>query len=71
MDMKIEKNVPMPERSRNVMGLSALLKKMEIGDSIVIPKEKRNVAGSTARSAGVKIATRAEGSNSVRIWRTE
>lgn len=71
MDINIEKNVPLPSRSRGGVGLTSVMKKMEIGDSIVIPKERRNVAASTARFAGIKIATRAEEPGGVRVWRTE
>jgi hypothetical protein len=70
----IEKNIPMPERrdrGGKYPGLTAVLKKMEVGDSILIPNAKVQALGS--RLAGVrplKFSMRSEGTG-VRAWRIE
>lgn len=67
MNIKIEKDIPLPEKNS---GLVANLKKLKIGDSFLVPANKRSTVVSAARYAGVKVATRQEGDSDVRIWRT-
>lgn len=67
MNIKIEKNIPLPDKSS---GLVAGLKKLKIGDSFLAAADKRATIASSAKYAGIKVATRKEGDADVRIWRT-
>ena len=69
MDFKVEKNIPIPPRSRT--GLADCLRAMEIGDSFLVPDSNRVIARNTALRVGIKITTRADGSGMVRVWRTD
>ena len=69
--MKIESNVPMPERIHNTVWPFG---QMQVGDSFELPtnthKRARNAAESYSRShKGVKFAIRKMG-DAWRIWRT-
>ncbi len=69
MEIKIDKNVPMPiKKIGPLSGLASILKKMEIGDSIFMESNTSNGVSATAKYAGICIVTRKEGSGR-RIWR--
>jgi hypothetical protein len=70
MTIKIEKGIPRPERSGRKGGLSDAVRSMDIGDSFVLPLAKRNGLSPLAIRLGVKLATRKEGADKVRVWRT-
>lgn len=63
--MKIEKNIPIP--IGKVSGLTSLMRKMKVGDSVAVPAS----AGvyTQAMLAGIKVTTRKEAAGGVRIWR--
>lgn len=70
----IEKNIPLEEKTKHknesLKGMTAFLRTLEIGDSILIEKSIRGGIYQTARQAGVKIKAKRE-NEKVRIWRTE
>ena len=84
--LRLEKNIPIPESSRGRKGYlypenHEMLKKMEIGDSVLfylespeqaVTKNKRLQAFKAAAyfKYQYKIVTRKEGAT-VRVWRTE
>lgn len=69
VELKIDKGIPMPVRSSNKSGLSSLIQKMEIGDSIEIPNTMRSTAASTGKYYKIKLATRGAGEDKLRVWR--
>jgi hypothetical protein len=67
----IQSNIPIPPRSSNVNpnSLSSLLRKLEPGDSIVLPRAEREGIHARAEAAKVKITTRVLDADSFRVWR--
>jgi hypothetical protein len=69
---KIEKGVPVPSPQNRVMKYP--LAKMEVGDSFVTALADRSHVFTCARQLlakipGIKISTRKEGKNKIRVWR--
>lgn len=62
--MNIEKNIPMPDRKR-----TTTLRAMSVGDSIVLPKGKDIGWRSSAKSLGMKVASRKISDTECRLWR--
>lgn len=52
-------------------GLCATLRKMECGDSIVIPLEQHASVHTCARRVGAKVKTRNTGEGTVMVWRVD
>lgn len=67
--IKIEKGIPIAAHPI-WGGQTKLLRSMQVGDSFVVPKTKRNGIASCAKSAGIKIVTRSISGAEIRIWRT-
>ena len=66
MEIKIEKGIPIP--SIKFTGLTAILRRLDVGDSILwLPTHVSNLH-TTAKAIGIQIATRTEGDRR-RIWR--
>jgi hypothetical protein len=65
-EIVIEKNIPIPSIGHG-NGITATLKKCEVGDSFLIPINSTNLHF-TAKQIGMKIKTRREG-ESRRVWR--
>ena len=66
---KIEKGIPIPERSSYPgAGLTSLLKSMKVGDSVVL-KANRNSVYATAGFNNFKVAIRKVSNTEIRIWR--
>ena len=71
MEIKIEKNVPMPiKKIGSLSGLTSILKKMEIGDSVFMESNASNGVAATAKQARICVVTRKEGCGR-RIWRVK
>jgi len=69
MEIKIEKDVPIPEGG--LTGLGKVLSSMEIGDSILIPASKRTyMTYYQGRSQPKKFVTCSCEDGNVRVWRT-
>lgn len=67
--IKIEKGVPLPARGK-ANGMTDALRQMAIGDSFVVPLKSRGSALAIAQRLAVKVASRQEGKQNVRVWRT-
>ncbi len=69
-NIKIEKGIPLPKPTNPGAGVSKIFLKMEIGDSVVLPKPfQRNVPYNAGR-LGMKMKTHQISDTEVRIWRT-
>ncbi len=67
VDFKIEKGVPIPDV--RCSGLSEFLRKLEIGDSVLFPRSFQSKVAVTGKNIGIKVATRKEDKDTVRVWR--
>lgn len=68
--LEIEKNVPLPP-SNNGTGLSAVLRSMEIGDSVLVESTKKNrLTAAFAKHAPRKFSQRKQ-EGGIRVWRKE
>jgi len=66
MDLKIEKNIPMPKSAL------AFLESMEVGDSVVCDTSQyRTLRTSANNSQSVKVATRQIEDGLYRVWRVK
>jgi len=72
--MKIDKNVPMPKGSKELHPISAALRSMEVGDSVLIADKTRTQVQDYVRKArwttGHRFAIR-QAENGIRVWRIE
>lgn len=68
MDIEIEKDVPVAPR-RNSKGLSDALRRMNVGDSIVV--DATDNCHTPARRLGIKIVIRSISQTKKRVWRIE
>ena len=66
---KIEKNVPMPTARGYTKGLTDALRRMEVGDSFVIEKAKRQSVYGTAKRLGDRKISVREVDGAYRVWR--
>lgn len=70
--LTIEKNVPLPAAIANP-GIYAVLGKMEPGDSVLVPANRRSAASNAMtqhRYRGMKFRSKRDG-DGIRIWRVE
>lgn len=70
MTFKIETEVPIPEPKHENSGLTETLRKMNVGDSIVLTAAQVLSLTRIAKDAGVKITRRRESENEFRVWKT-
>jgi hypothetical protein len=70
MVLVIEKQVPVPTRRPRGM-YSAVVSKMEVGDSVVIPIKHYGVFFHSSRRASKIITTRKVDSEHMRVWVTK
>lgn len=68
-EIKIEKGIPVPRAVKSGPVLEAL-RKMQVGDSILISAGERNNTHNRSKIANIKITTRQEGEK-LRVWRVE
>jgi hypothetical protein len=66
--VKIESGIPIPKSVHHGKWIDTV-RKMNIGDSVVVPKGHHMVMYAAVRNAGFKPVTRHEGEGSVRIWK--
>lgn len=65
--MLIEKNVPMPDE-KSSSGIINILKSMEIGDSIIVPKEHYGKIHPYAKHCAIKVKMKTI-DGKTRAWR--
>jgi hypothetical protein len=64
--MKIEKNIPLPGRRREMV---FTLQRCKVGDSFVADCRNQSYPYSAALAAGVRIRTHKEEDGKYRVWR--
>jgi len=69
MEVTIDKNIPLTLTKKTSKGLTAVFRKLEINDSLVLPLKKRNMVYNLAIYARIKIATRTISETEIRVWR--
>lgn len=72
MEMKIEKNVPMPKNRQGRPRIyDSTLLQMQVGDSILLPKLKANALYQAAKRINIPVSQRWEDSSHthIRTWR--
>lgn len=69
-DVEIEKGVPLPPAIGKT-GLAALLRRMEVGDSVVLPYARRGSITTAASHMGMKMTTRRLDADMMRVWRVK
>jgi hypothetical protein len=67
---EIRTDVPVPETTR-ATGLSAAIRQMNCGDSIVVPANRIYSAHACARSVGAKVKTQSNRDGTATIWRID
>jgi hypothetical protein len=68
---QIRKDVPIAKDWTDRTGLSATIRQMEYGDSIIIPAGQRISVHTCARSVGAKVKTRSNQDGTVTVWRVD
>lgn len=69
-ELKIEKGIPIPQGRHN-KGYSEILRKLKVGDSVLLPGQKESVRSLAAKTLGNgKYACRLD-KDGVRVWRTK
>lgn len=69
MNLKIEKNIPIPPRRGS--GIAAILREMQVGDSVLFPRgDGRNARSTFGRFEPKKFCTRSV-DGGIRVWRIE
>jgi hypothetical protein len=68
----IQKGVPIPFSNKPKTGLTETLRRMEYGDSIVVPNSKRGSVYSCAAQAGIKVQTQSNPDGlTTTVWRVD
>ena len=72
MDIKIDKGIPLPQKSLRIRQAYDLYQKMEVGDSVLLTESERTMLHDAIRSmegsSKKKLSTRRE-NNGFRVWR--
>ena len=70
-EMRIEKHIPIPRRAQHkfmVGKWTMVIRAMDLGDSIVLDKNKATALYHAAAGIGVHVVRRGEGNGQVRCW---
>ncbi len=65
----IERNIPLPVTRERHVGQTAALRKLGVGDSVLLSPRSRAGLSTNAKRVGIKVCSRIE-DNGLRIWRT-
>lgn len=68
-EYKIEKNIPIPEGTGHAQGLTAAVRRLEVGESLLVAENQRSTVHAAAKKAKIAVLTRTTGEK-VRVWRT-
>ena len=76
MTFVIEKGIPIPTvDGRSKTGITAVLRAMDVGDSVLVPPEQadstRGVAATMNKRTEKRFVARSVENKALRIWRTE
>jgi hypothetical protein len=66
--IKIESNVELPEPRNSI---AATVKRMKVGDSIVVTMRQRNACFAAAYIQKIKLLSRTQEDDSARVWRVK
>lgn len=66
--LKVDTNIPIPERKADSSTMRSVLQSMSIGDSFLIERAKEPYARCVASSLGFKLIGRAQPEGQTRIW---
>ena len=69
-EYKIRKDLPIPAGDKD-RGLSATIRAMAYGDSLVIPAKQHLGVHACARSVGAKVKTKSNDDGTVTVWRVD
>ena len=67
MDIKIEKNVPVPPSRK--FGMGQIIRELEVGDSFLFTTDKPQNVSAVFKSVGYKSAMRDQKDGTYRFWR--
>jgi hypothetical protein len=67
--LKVESGFPVPKKRLSKPDLVNTFQGMAEGQSFLYPRNDRNALSTYAKRAGVKITTRTESEEHVRVWR--
>jgi hypothetical protein len=70
MNIKIEKNIPITKSKGKIGEVVNIIRTMEIGDSFLVPIDRRGNMTQFFQNADYKCATRKISDTEVRVWRT-
>lgn len=70
-ELKIEKGIPMPKVRSRTYGVSAILRQMKVGESILLPGKRSSVASIGSHIFGPGGSTTAVEKDGVRLWRVK
>lgn len=65
----IEHGVPFPAPAQGKSSVKPVLEKMKVGDSVVVPRNKRTSYMSVAWRNGWQVTTRLINDTEIRVWR--
>ena len=69
---RIDKGIPIPEsRQEHTSPLYRAVKTMEVGDSIVLPYQRKGITHNLSRATGFKFTQAKISDTEMRLWRTE
>ncbi len=69
MKIKIEKNIPLPEKG-DINAKWHFIEEMQSGDSFVMPSRKlANNAYGAAKMRGIQLMSRKQADGTIRMWR--
>ena len=70
MDLSIDSNVPVPDRYyRRIKGYTAILRKLEVGQSVLLPTSPASACKLARGALGAGRYTSREEEEGTRIWR--
>jgi hypothetical protein len=70
--LKIESGIPVPPQRAGIIGFTEALKRMSVGDSVLLPTAARGGQRyAQAKRLGMKIISREVGNGKTRIWRVK
>lgn len=68
--IKIEKGIPISAHA-NDTGISTALRMLKVGESFVLPIDKRLSIPARAKYVGIKVVTRKISDTEARVWRVK
>ena len=67
--IEIEKNIPVIDAREKMNGMTALLRKLEINDSVVLPLKYRPNVANSSKTLKIKYKTHRIDDKNMRVWR--